>query len=71
MAYNTPKQTPKETTQKTAAESLETLLAVFPAAELERFYLDKSSQLLLLNAEDIEHHQAVKELFKVLKAYRQ
>lgn len=72
MQYNAaPNENKKPAPTKTPAESLESLLLLFPANELLAFYNDKSSQMLLLNAEDIERHQAVKELLQILTNYKQ
>ena len=47
-------------------KKLNTLLALFPAAELKEFYTRHSPEMLLLTAEDIERNDAITELLTLL-----
>lgn len=45
---------------------LETLLALFPPADLQAFYNEFSTQMLLKTSTQVEHHEAMQELLKIL-----
>jgi hypothetical protein len=47
-------------------QQLNQLLLVFPAAELRAFYSDKSQHMLLKTSTEIEQHEAMAELLRLL-----
>lgn len=58
--------TPKHHLSATAVNELETLLLLFPAAELKAFYDEFSQQMLLTTTRQVERHEAMQELLRVL-----
>ncbi len=67
-----PKNKTPQTNTNTPAEKLDTLLALYPAKELQQFYTDKSQQMLLLNSAEIEQNEALSKLLQLLtEIYRQ
>lgn len=68
----TQKNKTPQTNTNTPAEKLHTLLALYPAKELQQFYTDKSQQMLLLNSVEIEQNEALSKLLQLLtEIYRQ
>lgn len=46
--------------------NMETLLALFPPAELQSFYAEFSQQMLLTTTAQLERHQAMQKLLEIL-----
>lgn len=59
---------PKHHLNATAVNELETLLLLFPAAELKSFYDEFSQQMLLTTTTQVERHEALQELLRLLEA---